>query len=75
MNEEELLMSVVKVIEIIGVSDKGWDDAIRDGVRKAAKNIDNITGVKVLGITAKVQNGELTSYKANLSIVFGLTDR
>jgi dodecin len=57
------------------VSEKGWDDAIRDGVRKAAKNIDNITGVKVLGITAKVQNGELTSYKANLSIVFGLTDR
>jgi hypothetical protein len=32
MNEEEVLMSVVKVIEIIV---QGWDDAIRDGVRKA----------------------------------------
>lgn len=67
-------MSAVKVIEIIGVSEKGWVDAIGDGVRKAAMNIDNISGVKFLGKIAKVKNGEFTSYKANLSIVFGLTD-
>jgi dodecin len=74
-NEEEELMTVVKVIELIGVSEKGWEDAVREGVRKASETIDNITGVEVLSVTARVKNGELTVYKANLKIAFGLTDR
>jgi hypothetical protein len=52
-----------------GVYEETKDEVSRDAHTKL------ITGVKALGITAKVQNGELTSYKANLSIVFGLTDR
>jgi dodecin len=68
-------MTVVKVIELIGVSEKGWEDAVREGVRKASETIDNITGVEVLSVTARVKNGELTVYKANLKIAFGLTDR
>lgn len=68
-------MSVAKVIELIGVSEKGWEDAVREGVRKASQTVDNITGVEVVNFTAKVENGELTVYKANLKVVFGLTDR
>jgi dodecin len=68
-------MTVVKVIELIGVSEKGWEDAVREGVRKASETIDNITGVEVISVTAGVKKGELTVYKANLKIAFGLTDR
>lgn len=68
-------MTVVKVIELIGVSEKGWEDAVREGVRKASETIDNITGVEVISVTARVKNGELIVYKANLKIAFGLTDR
>ena len=35
-------MSIAKVIELIGVSDKGWEDAVRNAVRDATKTIDNI---------------------------------
>lgn len=68
-------MTVVKVIEIIGVSEKGWEDAVREGVRKASETVENITGVEVLNVTARVKNGELTLYKANLKVAFGLNDR
>ena len=53
-------MSVAKVIELIGVSDNGWEDAVRNAVKDAAKTIDNITGVEVISTTANVKDGELT---------------
>jgi len=68
-------MSVAKVIELIGVSDNGWEDAVRNAVRDASKTIDNITGVEVISTTANVKDGELTEYKASVKVVFGLTDR
>lgn len=68
-------MGVAKVIELIGVSDNGWEDAVRNAVRDASKTIDNITGVEVISTTANVKGGELTKYKASVKVVFGLTDR
>lgn len=68
-------MSIAKVIEIIGVSEKGWEDAVQNGVKDASKTIDNITGVEVVSVTANVKNGDLREYKATLKVVFGLTDR
>lgn len=68
-------MGVAKVIELIGVSDNGWEDAVRNAVRDASKTIDNITGVEVISTTANVKDGELTKYKANVKVVFGLIDR
>ena len=68
-------MSIAKVIEIISVSEKGWEDAVQNGVKDASKTIDNITGVEVVSATANVKNGDLREYKATLKVVFGLTDR
>jgi dodecin len=68
-------MAVAKVIELIGVSDNGWEDAVRNAVRDASKSINNITGVEVISTTGNVVDGELTKYKAIVKVVFGLTDR
>ena len=68
-------MTVVKVTELIGVSNESWDDAVRNAVRDAAKTIHNITGVEVMHTTAKVKDGKLTEYRATVRIAFGLTDR
>lgn len=68
-------MSSAKIIELIGSSDNGWEDAVRNAVRDAAKTINNITGVEVVSATASVKDGELTKYKACIKVAFGLTDR
>ena len=41
-------MSVAKVIELIGESDLGWEDAVQDAVQKASQTVENITGIEVL---------------------------
>lgn len=65
---------VVKIIELIGVSAKSYEDAIEQAVKRAAKTVDNITGVDVMGQSAKVKNGKVTEYRANLKMAFVVED-
>jgi len=68
-------MTVVKVTELVGISNTSWEDAARNAVRDASKTIDNITGVEIIKVTAKVKDSELIEYRADVKIAFGLTDR
>ena len=63
-------MSVVKIIELVGHSDKSWQDAIDNAIERASKTIRNIRGVDVLGWTGKVQDGKIVEYRANVKISF-----
>lgn len=61
---------VVKIIELIGVSKKSFDEAFREGVRRATKTLRNVTGIDVVGQTATVANGKIVEYKVNLKVAF-----
>lgn len=67
-------MATIKVIEIIGESSTSWEDAAQSGVLKAAKTLENITGVEVNAMTAKVENGMIVQYRATLKIAFVLKE-
>ncbi len=63
---------VVKVIEVIGISEKSWEDAVDRAVAKTAETIDDITGVEVKSFTARVEDGKVVSYNANCKIAFAV---
>lgn len=67
-------MSVAKIIELIGESDLGWEDAVQDAVQKASETVENITGVEVMNFTASVENDEVVEYKANVKLAFGVLE-
>jgi dodecin len=62
--------NVVKVIELVGSSPQGWDEAAQNAVQEAAKTIRNITGVEMTNMTAEVSNGRISEYRATLKIAF-----
>ena len=64
------VMSVVKIIELVGCSDKGWQDAVDNAVKKAAETVRNIRGVDVLGWTGKVKENKIVEYRANVKVSF-----
>ncbi|PKM82487.1 MAG: hypothetical protein CVU88_03350 [Firmicutes bacterium HGW-Firmicutes-13] len=68
-------MTLAKVIELVGESTTGWEDAVKDAVEKASQSVDNITGVEVYNLTGHVKDGKLVEYKANVKLAFGLNDR
>ncbi|MBX5476713.1 MAG: dodecin domain-containing protein [Clostridia bacterium] len=65
-------MEVVKVLELVGDSPQGWQQAVENAVQEAAKTIDGITGVEVYNLTANVKNGKLVEYKANVKIAYAV---
>jgi flavin-binding protein dodecin len=60
----------IKVIEVIGVSDESWEDAVAQAVGKASESVKGITGVEVIAQTAKVSDGKVTQYNATVKLAF-----
>ena len=63
-------MPVVKILELIGSSPKGWTEAAQNAVTEAAKTVKNIKGVHVKRCTAKVEDNKIVEYNANVKISF-----
>jgi len=63
-------MPVVGVMELVGDSHKSWEDAVHMAVAEAAKINPNISGVEVTNWTAKVKNGQLTDFHANVKVAY-----
>ena len=62
---------VVKVIELVGSSNKSFSDAVRQAVATASKTIRNIRGVEVVSSNADVDgSGNLSLYKVQVKIAF-----
>ncbi|MCX6745105.1 MAG: dodecin family protein [Candidatus Parcubacteria bacterium] len=60
----------IKIVELIGCSEKNFEDAIADGVRRAGKTIRGITGVDVIGQTAVVKDNKIVEYHVNMKVAF-----
>lgn len=63
-------MPVVKIVELIGSSPDGWNEAVENAVKEAAKTVRNIKGVHVKRCTAKVEDNKIVEYRADVKIVF-----
>jgi len=63
-------MKMVKVIEVIASSEKGFSEATENAVKEAAKTVKNIQSVYVEHMNANVENNEIVSYAVNAKISF-----
>lgn len=65
---------IAKVIEIIGSSDKGWEDATQVAVDEARKTLHGIHGIEIMDMTATVDEstGKITQYRAGVKVAFGV---
>ena len=63
-------MQIVKVIEIISVSEKGIEDAVNNALAETSKTIRNIDSVYIKEIKAHVQDGKVTTFGVNCQISF-----
>ncbi len=63
-------MAVFKILDLVGSSKVSWQDAVEEAVRQASKTVKNIVAVEVINNTAKVEDGRIVEYKANVHISF-----
>jgi len=63
---------VYKILEIIGTSSKGTDDAIQNAVARASKTIKNLDWFEVIESRGHLVNGKVGHYQVTLKIGFRL---
>jgi len=63
-------MSVAKVIEISASSEKGFEDAIRQGISRAAQTVDDVRGAWIKEQQVKVEDGKITQFRVDMKVTF-----
>lgn len=63
-------MAVSKVIDLIGSSTVGWEDAARNAMAGASKSLHGITDLEIIQFTAKVVDNEIVEYRALVKLSF-----
>ena len=67
-------MSVARVTEIIASSPEGFDDAVRQGIERANKTLNNVTAAWVQDQKVVVEDGRILEFRVNLKVTFILND-
>jgi hypothetical protein len=63
---------VYKLIEIVGSSSKGTDDAVRNAVERAAKTIKHLDWFEVIETRGHLQDGKIAHWQVKIRIGFRL---
>ena len=65
-------MSVARVTEIIASSTKSFDDAVRMGIDRANKTLENVKGAWIQDQKLKIEGGKIVEYRVNMKVTFVL---
>jgi dodecin len=65
---------VAKVIEIIGSSDKGWEDAAQVAIDEARKTLHGIHGIEIMDMTTTIDasTSKISQYRTGVKVSFGV---
>jgi flavin-binding protein dodecin len=63
-------MTTAKIVELVGCSDKSFEDAILNAFNDAKKTTRGISGLDVVKFSAKVRNDDIIEFRANVKISF-----
>ena len=67
-------MSVARITEITSTSDESFEDAIKSGIKRASKTLDNVTAAWVKDQQVDVKDGKVSEYRVCLKVTFVLKD-
>jgi len=63
-------MSVARVTEIIASSQKSFEDAVEEGVKRATETLKNVEGAWVKDQKVTVRDGKISEYRVVLKVTF-----
>jgi dodecin len=62
--------SVYRIVDVVGVSEKSWEDAGRHAVETAASSLRDLRIAEVVKMDMKVENGKVTAFRTRVALSF-----
>jgi flavin-binding protein dodecin len=61
---------VYKIVEVVGVSEKSWEDAGRSAIETAADSLRDLRVAEVVKMDMKVEKGKVAAFRTRVSLSF-----
>jgi flavin-binding protein dodecin len=68
-------MSVARVTEISSTSEKSFEDAMKQGITRAARTIRNVKGAWIKEQQIDIEGENITRYRVNMLVTFVLDEK
>lgn len=62
--------SVYKVIELVGTSEKSWEEAATNAVEMASKSLRDLRIAEVVEMDLQIQDGKVVGYRTKVKVSF-----
>ena len=62
--------AVYKIVEVVGISTKSWEDAAQNAVETAAKSLRDLRIAEVVKMDMKVANGKVQAFRTRVLLSF-----
>jgi dodecin len=62
--------SVYRIVDVVGVSEKSWEDAGRRAVETAASSLRDLRVAEVMQMDMKVEDGKVTAFRTRVALSF-----
>ncbi len=62
--------SVYKIIELVGTSEKSWEDAAKTAVETAGKSLKDLRVAEITKLDMKIQENKVVAFRARVNVSF-----
>ena len=65
--------STYKIIEMVGTSDKSWEEAAKLAVETAGASLKDLRIAEITKLDMSIENGKVKNYRARVNVSFKYT--
>jgi len=66
----EMPDSTYKIIELVGTSEKSWEDAAKSAVETASKSLRDLRIAEITKLDMTIQNSKVIAFRARVNVSF-----
>jgi flavin-binding protein dodecin len=70
MKEDIMAGSTYKIIELVGTSDKSWEEAAKVAVETASESVKDLRIAEITKLDMTIENGRVKAYRARVNVSF-----
>jgi dodecin len=68
--EGDMSGSTYTIVELVGASDKSWEDAARVAIEAASESLRDLRVAEVVKLDLTVENGKVKQYRTRVNLSF-----
>ncbi len=62
--------SLYKIIELVGSSEKSWEDAVKNALATASKSLRDMRVAEIEKLDVRIEDNKIVAYRAKIKLSF-----